>query len=85
MDFPVLEKPSNAVYVQWFKQVCQLTADMIVHWMRVGFVHGVMNTDNMSILGLTIDYGPYGWLEMPMESAIGSRPSRRLHTGTFYG
>ena len=36
---------------------------MLVHWMRVGFVHGVMNTDNMSILGLTIDYGPYGWLE----------------------
>ncbi len=36
---------------------------MIVHWMRVGFVHGVMNTDNMSILGLTIDYGPYGWIE----------------------
>ena len=36
---------------------------MIVHWMRVGFVHGVMNTDNMSVLGLTIDYGPYGWLE----------------------
>ena len=36
---------------------------MIVHWMRVGFVHGVMNSDNMSILGLTIDYGPYGWLE----------------------
>jgi len=34
-----------------------------VHWMRVGFVHGVMNTDNMSITGLTIDYGPYGWLE----------------------
>ena len=31
--------------------------------MRVGFVHGVMNTDNMSILGLTMDYGPYGWLE----------------------
>ncbi len=37
--------------------------EMIIHWMRVGFVHGVMNTDNMSILGLTIDYGPYGWLE----------------------
>jgi uncharacterized protein YdiU (UPF0061 family) len=35
----------------------------MAHWMRVGFVHGVMNTDNMSILGLTIDYGPYGWLE----------------------
>jgi uncharacterized protein YdiU (UPF0061 family) len=35
----------------------------MVPWLRVGFVHGVMNTDNMSILGLTIDYGPYGWLE----------------------
>ena len=35
----------------------------MVEWMRVGFVHGVMNTDNMSILGLTIDYGPYGWLD----------------------
>ncbi|MCB1022968.1 MAG: YdiU family protein, partial [Acidobacteria bacterium] len=37
--------------------------DLMMHWQRVGFVHGVMNTDNMSILGLTIDYGPYGWLE----------------------
>jgi uncharacterized protein YdiU (UPF0061 family) len=36
---------------------------MIAGWMRVGFVHGVMNTDNMSILGLTIDYGPYGWID----------------------
>jgi uncharacterized protein YdiU (UPF0061 family) len=36
---------------------------MVAHWMRVGFVHGVMNTDNMSILGLTIDYGPYGWVD----------------------
>ena len=51
------------IYVDWFKQVCQLTAELIVEWMRVGFVHGVMNTDNMSILGLTIDYGPYGWLD----------------------
>ena len=44
-------------------EVAQRTAWMIAEWMRVGFVHGVMNTDNMSILGLTIDYGPYGWLE----------------------
>jgi serine/tyrosine/threonine adenylyltransferase len=43
--------------------VCERTARLIVHWMRVGFVHGVMNTDNMSILGLTIDYGPYGWVD----------------------
>ena len=33
-------------------------ADLIVHWMRVGFIHGVMNTDNMSLAGETIDYGP---------------------------
>ena len=43
--------------------VCRRTADLIVQWMRVGFVHGVMNTDNMSILGLTLDYGPYGWVD----------------------
>jgi serine/tyrosine/threonine adenylyltransferase len=48
---------------EWFAEVCRRTALMIVHWMRVGFVHGVMNTDNMSILGLTIDYGPYGWID----------------------
>lgn len=47
----------------FFAEVARRTATMAVHWMRVGFVHGVMNTDNMSILGLTIDYGPYGWLE----------------------
>jgi protein adenylyltransferase len=62
-DFPELGAPSVAVYLQWFAEVCRRTAALIVHWMRVGFVHGVMNTDNMSILGLTIDYGPYGWLE----------------------
>ncbi|MBM4192623.1 MAG: YdiU family protein [Gammaproteobacteria bacterium] len=47
----------------WFTEICRRTAVMIAHWMRVGFVHGVMNTDNMSIVGLTLDYGPYGWLE----------------------
>ena len=48
---------------EWFAEVCERTAIMVAHWMRVGFVHGVMNTDNMSILGLTIDYGPYGWID----------------------
>ena len=62
-DFPHLGEPSSSVYLTWFDEVCRKTAEMIAHWMRVGFVHGVMNTDNMSILGLTIDYGPYGWLE----------------------
>jgi uncharacterized protein YdiU (UPF0061 family) len=49
--------------VRWFEEVCRRTAVLLAHWMRVGFVHGVMNTDNMSILGLTIDYGPYGWID----------------------
>jgi uncharacterized protein YdiU (UPF0061 family) len=47
----------------WYRELSRRTALLMVDWMRLGFVHGVMNTDNMSILGLTIDYGPYGWLE----------------------
>jgi len=62
-DFPHIEGDTLSRRTQWFGEVCERTARMIVHWMRVGFVHGVMNTDNMSILGLTIDYGPYGWLD----------------------
>ncbi len=62
-DFPHLGEPGPETYRAWFEEVCRKTAELIVHWQRVGFVHGVMNTDNMSILGLTIDFGPYGWLE----------------------
>lgn len=54
---------SEALYAAWFGEVCARTAGLVAHWMRVGFVHGVMNTDNLSILGLTIDYGPYGWID----------------------
>ena len=61
--YPELGKPSKETYIKLFEAVTQRTLNMIIHWQRVGFVHGVMNTDNMSILGLTIDYGPYGWLE----------------------
>lgn len=61
--YPQLGTPSKETYLAFFKEVAQRTLKMIVHWQRVGFVHGVMNTDNLSILGLTIDYGPYGWLE----------------------
>jgi serine/tyrosine/threonine adenylyltransferase len=49
--------------IQWFSEVIDRTAQLMAEWMRVGFVHGVMNTDNMSILGLTIDYGPYSFLD----------------------
>ncbi|PCJ32825.1 MAG: hypothetical protein COA90_01715 [Gammaproteobacteria bacterium] len=61
--FSHLGEPSVEVYLKWFAEISDRTINMVVDWMRVGFVHGVMNTDNMSILGLTIDYGPYGWLE----------------------
>ncbi len=61
--FPHLGEPDKKTYIEFFREVCRRTLDLIIHWERVGFVHGVMNTDNMSILGLTIDYGPYGWLE----------------------
>jgi uncharacterized protein YdiU (UPF0061 family) len=62
-DFPELKGEGEALYAGWFREVCERTATMVAHWMRVGFVHGVMNTDNMSILGMTIDYGPYGWVD----------------------
>ena len=61
--FPDITSDGKEKYLEFFKSVSNKTREMIVHWQRVGFVHGVMNTDNMSILGLTIDYGPYGWLE----------------------
>ncbi len=62
-DFPHIDAASPSRMATWFAEVCERTAHMIVGWMRVGFTHGVMNTDNMSILGLTIDYGPYGWVD----------------------
>ncbi len=66
-DFPHLVSDGSAdpeeLVGAWFGEVCARTAALLVDWMRIGFVHGVLNSDNMSILGLTIDYGPYGWLE----------------------
>ncbi|TAH47309.1 MAG: YdiU family protein [Gammaproteobacteria bacterium] len=62
-DFPRLVGTAQQKRADWFAAVCGQTAELVAHWMRVGFVHGVLNTDNMSILGLTIDYGPYGWLD----------------------
>ncbi|NDO80903.1 hypothetical protein CJP72_09020 [Citrobacter sp. NCU1] len=50
-------------YTHWFRDVVSRTATLIADWQTVGFAHGVMNTDNMSILGLTIDYGPFGFLD----------------------
>ena len=62
-DFPHIQAEGDSKILDFFTEVCTRTAVMVSHWMRVGYVHGVMNTDNMSILGLTIDYGPYGWID----------------------
>jgi serine/tyrosine/threonine adenylyltransferase len=50
-------------YARFFEAVVKRTAALMAQWQAVGFAHGVMNTDNFSILGLTLDYGPYGFLE----------------------
>ncbi len=50
-------------YLQFLREVIRRTARLIAQWQAVGFAHGVMNTDNMSIIGWTIDYGPFGFLD----------------------
>ena len=61
-NFPHLaDKPDR--YARWLEEVIERTARMIAQWQTVGFCHGVMNTDNFSILGLTLDYGPFGFLD----------------------
>ena len=59
--FPNIKSEGKEKYLDFYQEVVNKSLEMVVEWQRVGFVHGVMNTDNMSILGLTIDYGPYGW------------------------
>ena len=60
--YPSLRDAPNP-YSALLEEVTRRTAHMIAHWQAVGFMHGVMNTDNMSILGLTLDYGPFGFME----------------------
>lgn len=50
-------------YAALLRHICERTAKLIAHWQSVGFMHGVMNTDNMSVLGLTLDYGPFGFMD----------------------
>ncbi len=62
--YPEVNSENNPnKYIDWFQAICDRTLKMIIDWYRVGFVHGVMNTDNMSILGLTIDYGPFSMMD----------------------
>jgi len=57
------ESDPSRRYTLWLQDVVERTARLIAQWQSVGFAHGVMNTDNMSILGLTMDFGPYGFLD----------------------
>ncbi len=61
--FPEITSSDSHKYKDLFENICTRTANLMVEWFRVGFVHGVMNTDNMSVLGLTIDYGPYSMMD----------------------
>ncbi|KAM6578998.1 hypothetical protein CsatB_030835 [Cannabis sativa] len=61
-DHSVVDLTSNK-YAAWAVEVAERTASLVAKWQGVGFTHGVLNTDNMSILGLTIDYGPFGFLD----------------------
>lgn len=62
-QLPESEPDEARRYQQWFSDVVERTAALIAQWQSIGFAHGVMNTDNMSVLGLTIDFGPYGFLD----------------------
>lgn len=59
----LLARPAGARYDAWYREVVERTARLMAAWIAAGFAHGVMNTDNFSIIGLTLDYGPFGWMD----------------------
>ncbi|KAJ0173323.1 hypothetical protein K1T71_011499 [Dendrolimus kikuchii] len=62
--FPEIEATTDEdKYVKWYKEVAIRNLDMVATWQGLGFTHGVLNTDNISLMGLTIDYGPYGFID----------------------
>ncbi len=63
VDFTLTSFPGVSSAAELLLEVARRTATLVAHWQAVGFVHGVLNTDNMSVLGLTLDYGPYGWVD----------------------
>jgi len=62
-SFPDTEQNTQMRVQVMYEEIVKSTAKMVALWQCFGFCHGVLNTDNMSMLGLTIDYGPYGFLE----------------------
>ena len=82
--FPEIDSKSPAKYAAFFTKISERTSDLMVEWYRVGFVHGVMNTDNMSVLGLTIDYGPFSFIDeyrLNFTSNTTDLPGRRYAFG----
>lgn len=83
--FPEINPESPEKYAAFFENIALRTAELMVEWYRVGFVHGVMNTDNMSVLGLTIDYGPFSFLDeydLSFTPNITDLPGRRYAFGS---
>jgi serine/tyrosine/threonine adenylyltransferase len=79
--FPEIFSNSNSSpYAKFFNSVVTRTAQLIAHWQAYGFAHGVLNTDNMSIIGITLDYGPYGFLDNYDPSFISNHSD---HTGRY--
>jgi len=62
-SFPHISETGDQGYLAMFQEVVEKTAELVAHWTSVGFAHGVLNTDNMSIASVTIDYGPFGFLD----------------------
>ncbi|MBT4835740.1 MAG: YdiU family protein [Methylococcales bacterium] len=71
---------TTQTYLDWLKIVIERTAKLFAQWQSVGFSHGVLNTDNMSILGLTMDYGPFGFMDHYDPSHICNHSD---HTGRY--
>jgi uncharacterized protein YdiU (UPF0061 family) len=69
-QYPAYFSSTTAAYEDFFRVIVERTASMIAQWQACGFNHGVMNTDNMSILGETFDYGPYGFMEDYLPSYV---------------
>jgi len=78
-SYPHLKNEKNK-YEKMYFEVVDKTIDLMVHWQSVGFMHGVMNTDNMSIDGLTIDYGPFAFMEEFRDDFICNRSD---HEGRY--
>jgi len=81
-NYPQLGDHKNA-YVAFLKAVVERQATLIAQWMQIGFIHGVMNTDNMSIAGETIDYGPCAFMDAYQHNQVFSSIDR--HGRYAYG